>query len=332
MLRRAHKPKDILCRRRPSSLLRSQSCHFVWPAAARDAPLVPRPSEPALVAFVAGPAYGWHGIVVGFLLGVWSTGHPPRAADHGRRVVLAVGSGRLEGPSGAPIRFAVHLAVAALFVSLRPCNAHAVLWIPLALVIAWLTNLYNFMDGADGLAGGMTVLGFSAYAIAAAIGADGAFATLNLCVAASAAAFLLFNFPPARIFMGDGGSVPLGFLAGALGLSGWHSGLWPLWFPAVVFSPFIVDATVTLLRRARRGEKVWQAHRSHYYQRLVIMGWTHRRLAGAEYLLMTACAACALAALQRPMTVQASIFGALLLAYISIGAAVDRRWHKRAVQ
>jgi UDP-N-acetylmuramyl pentapeptide phosphotransferase/UDP-N-acetylglucosamine-1-phosphate transferase len=95
-------------------------------------------------------------------------------------------------------------------------------------------------------------------------------------VAAAAAGFLCFNFHPARIFMGDVGSVPLGFTAGALGLVGWRSGAWPLWFPLLVFAPFILDATVTLLRRALRGEKVWQAHRSHYYQRMVQMGLGHR--------------------------------------------------------
>ena len=69
---------------------------------------------------------------------------------------------------------------------------------------------------------------------------------------------------------------------------GWQRGLWPLWFPGVVFSPFIVDASVTLVRRALRGEKVWQAHRSHYYQRLVMLGWSHRQLARTEYVLMVA--------------------------------------------
>ena len=106
-------------------------------------------------------------------------------------------------------------------------------------------------------------------------------------------AFLVRNFPPARIFMGDVGSVPLGFLAGALGLIGWNDGVWPLWFPLLVFAPFVCDATLTLLRRLARGERVWQAHREHYYQRLVRMGFGHRGAALIEYAAMLACGAAA---------------------------------------
>jgi UDP-N-acetylmuramyl pentapeptide phosphotransferase/UDP-N-acetylglucosamine-1-phosphate transferase len=195
--------------------------------------------------------------------------------------------------------------------------------------VAWTINLYNFMDGADGLAGGMTVIGFCAYAVAAALAGDAPFALTSLCVAAATAAFLIFNFPPARIFMGDSGSIPLGFLAAALGLLGWHDGLWPLWFPLVVFAPFVVDASVTLARRALRGERFWQAHRSHYYQRLVLTGWSHRQLALAEYGLMLVSAVAALLALRQPAPVQALIFAALIVAYVLAGLAVDRRWRAR---
>ena len=199
----------------------------------------------------------------------------------------------------------------------------------LTLAVAWMINLYNFMDGADGLAGGMTVIGFGAYAAAGALAGDASFALTSLCVAAAATAFLIFNFPPARIFMGDSGSIPLGFLAVALGLLGWRNGLWPLWFPLVIFAPFVVDASVTLVRRALRGERFWQAHRSHYYQRLVLTGWSHRRLALAEYGLMLISAAAALLALRQPAPVQALIFAALIVAYVLAGLTVDRRWRAR---
>ena len=105
-------------------------------------------------------------------------------------------------------------------------------------------------------------------------------------VAAAGAAFLPFNFPPARLFMGDAGSVPIGFLAAVLSLAGWRDGDWPFWFPVVVFSPFIVDATLTLLKRAGARERIWEAHNKHYYQRLVLAGWKHRRVVLAEYVLM----------------------------------------------
>lgn len=155
-----------------------------------------------------------------------------------------------------------------------------------ALATVWVTNLYNFMDGSDGLAGGMTLFGFFFYGVAAWLQGDVAFAGLNWSVAAASLAFLLFNFHPARIFMGDVGSIPLGFLAAAFGLLGWRADYWPWWFPVLVFSPFVLDASVTLVKRLLRGEKVWQAHREHYYQRLVQMGWGHRRTALVGYVLM----------------------------------------------
>lgn len=94
--------------------------------------------------------------------------------------------------------------------------------------------------------------------------------------------------------MGDAGSTLFGFLAACLGLVGWQLGIWTLWFPGLVFSPFIVDATVTLLRRLLRGEKIWRPHREHYYQRLVLSGWGHRRTVLAEYAVMVLCGGFAL--------------------------------------
>ncbi len=168
----------------------------------------------------------------------------------------------------------------------------------LLIALTWMTNLYNFMDGADGLAGGMTTIGFSCYAIAAFIAGDGEFAALNLVVAAAALAFLVFNFHPARIFLGDVGSIPLGFLAGVCGVLGWQNGLWPAWFPVLVYSPFIVDATVTLMKRSLRRERVWLAHSQHYYQKLVHSGLGQRKMALVEYLLMISVATSAVISLQ----------------------------------
>jgi len=210
-------------------------------------------------------------------------------------LVLALGLAALSfaddlRPLPAAVRLAAHLAAAAVVVwyYLAPVS----LWLAVLLVvgIAWLTNLYNFMDGSDGLAGGMSVIGFGAYALAA----FGPLSTVSLCIAAAAAAFLVFNFHPARIFLGDVGSIPLGFLAGALGIIGWRDDLWPLGFPLLVFAPFIADATVTLARRALRGERVWQAHREHYYQRMVRSGLGHAGTAGVAYGVMALCAATAL--------------------------------------
>ena len=198
------------------------------------------------------------------------------------------------------------------------------------LAVAWMMNLYNFMDGSDGLAGGMALFGFSFYGIAAwLVGAPG-FALLNLSIAAAAAAFLVFNFHPARIFMGDVGSVPLGFLAGALGLLGWQQGNWPWWFPVLVFSPFIVDASVTLVRRLVLGERVWEAHRVHYYQRLVRMGWGHRKTALAEYVLMLASGLLGLVALWAPPAGQGATLTVALASYAGMMVCIERAWRRSA--
>ena len=156
------------------------------------------------------------------------------------------------------------------------------------LFLMWVTNLYNFMDGMDGFAGGMTVLGYGVLGFMAWTG-DHYLMGLAILVATAAGGFLLYNLPPARIFMGDVGSVPLGFIAAALAVLGTRDGLFDIWIPLLIFSPFIVDATATLIRRLLKGERVWRAHREHYYQRLVLAGWGHRRTVLAEYVLMLVC-------------------------------------------
>jgi len=179
-------------------------------------------------------------------------------------------------------------------------------WVAMTLAILfviWMINLYNFMDGMDGFAGGMAVIGFSALAWLGR--ADTGFTAVCLTVAAANAGFLACNFPPARIFLGDLGSTTLGFLVAVFSLWGNQAALFPFWAPLLIFSPFIVDATVTLIQRLLRGEKVWQAHRSHYYQRLVLLGWGHRRTVLAEYALMLACAGSTLLAIHWPPIAQA---------------------------
>jgi UDP-N-acetylmuramyl pentapeptide phosphotransferase/UDP-N-acetylglucosamine-1-phosphate transferase len=170
----------------------------------------------------------------------------------------------------------------------------------IALAIVWMTNLYNFMDGADGLAGGMSLIGFGTFAAALALLPNSAqpFGLLVTSIAGAAAGFLLFNFPPAKVFMGDAGAIPLGFLAATLGIQGNMLGLWPWWFAVLVFSPFIVDATFTLLRRTAQGNKPWIAHRDHYYQRLILAGWSHRKTALAYYAFMAFASASALGAIR----------------------------------
>lgn len=225
----------------------------------------------------------------------------------------------------AVVRLSGHLAASTAFCVL---TLDAGLFAQIALIIAvgWMTNLYNFMDGSDGLAGGMAVIGFGTYAIAAWLAGDTGLAVVSACIVAASLAFLRFNFHPARIFMGDVGSIPLGFLAAALGIVGTQRGLWPWWFVAVVFAPFVVDASLTLLSRALQGERIWRAHRSHYYQRLVLMGWGHRRTALAEYALMIVTGAVALLALTLPPAGQLGALGSLAIGYAILVVLVDRRW------
>ena len=192
----------------------------------------------------------------------------------------------------------------------------------LVLSIVWMINLYNFMDGSDGLAGGMAFFGFGFYSIASWLANDKSFAMLNMTIAMSAGAFLIFNFHPAKIFMGDAGSIPLGFLAASLGFLGWKNGNWPFWFPLAIFSPFIVDATATLLKRLSKGEKVWQAHKEHYYQRLIRMGLGHRNLALSEYALMVAIGLASIAAMRHP----APLFAVLGIAFALVMRHIDRHW------
>lgn len=166
--------------------------------------------------------------------------------------------------------------------------------------IVWLINLYNFMDGMDGFAAGMALFGFSAFAVLGWSGGESLFAIASVCVALAAAGFLTSNFPPARIFLGDSGSSSLGLLVAAFSLWGSHLGLFPLWSAWLAFSPFILDATWTLLARLGRGERIWEPHRSHHYQRLVLAGWSHRRTLLRAYSIMAAAAACAVASPSLP--------------------------------
>ncbi|MBI5141394.1 MAG: glycosyltransferase family 4 protein [Nitrospirae bacterium] len=154
------------------------------------------------------------------------------------------------------------------------------------LFIVWMTNLYNFMDGMDGFAGGMGVSGFGFLALLGFQDGQEFFALSAILIVGANLGFLVHNFPPARIFMGDTGSATMGFMAAGFSLWGLREGIFHIWTPLLIFSPFIVDATLVLVRRALNGERVWEAHRSHYYQRLVRMGWGHRKTVLVEYVIM----------------------------------------------
>tara|TARA_B110001469_G_C9612581_1_gene304786 strand:- start:542 stop:1558 length:1017 start_codon:yes stop_codon:yes gene_type:complete len=184
------------------------------------------------------------------------------------------------------IRLAIHFLTALIFLFTLDLHISYIFFIILLFYLVWVLNLYNFMDGSDGLAAGMSIIGFSCYAILSIILGDISFAIFNIIIIASCIGFLFFNFPPAKIFMGDTGSIPLGFLCGALGVIGWYKTLWPLWFPLVIFSPFILDSGVTLVKRVLKKESLLKAHRSHYYQRAILVGYSHKQVALFSYGLM----------------------------------------------
>ena len=197
------------------------------------------------------------------------------------------------------VRLFAHLAAASIVVAfsgqaVAPSNqvvpGASLIYAGLAVIgVAWMTNLYNFMDGANGLAGLMGMIGFAAMAWVAADQAQLELARLSMVIAGACSGFLFFNFPRPRVFLGDGGSIPLGFLAGSLGLYGYQHGVWTWAFPLLVFSPFVVDATVTLAKRIAAGARIWEAHRQHYYHRLILdCGWSHTRTALVYAALMVA--------------------------------------------
>jgi UDP-GlcNAc:undecaprenyl-phosphate/decaprenyl-phosphate GlcNAc-1-phosphate transferase len=168
------------------------------------------------------------------------------------------------------------------------------------LGIGWAMNLYNFMDGSDGLAGAMAVTGFSAYAIAAVQAQDNALSYLCFSIIGASLGFLYFNWPKAKIFLGDSGSIPLGFLAAAVGVYGVLRDYWSAEFPMLVFAMFWVDATYTLVKRAMQGKKVWLSHREHWYQKAILSGNSHLKILVIHIVCNVCAAAIALIQVLQP--------------------------------
>lgn len=155
------------------------------------------------------------------------------------------------------------------------------------LGVAWLTNLYNFMDGIDGLAAAEAVtVGLVGTLLLAP--REPSLALVAVLLLAAAAGFLVWNWSPARLFMGDVGSGFLGFFFGGLAVASENVHALPALLWLVLLGPFFVDATVTLLRRMARGERWLAGHRSHAYQRAVQAGWSHQRVTGAVIALSAA--------------------------------------------
>lgn len=229
------------------------------------------------------------------------------------------------------LRLAVHLGVTAYVLSQIASGLPLWQWCACLLIVAWATNAYNFMDGADGLAGSMTAVGFGAYALVLAQAANDQLAGVCVAVVGASLAFLSFNWHPAKIFAGDVGAIPLGFMAGAFGVYGVLQHVWPAWFAPIVFAPFLADATVTLLRRALRGERVWQAHREHYYQRMVLMDGRHDRVCRQWIALMLGSAALAVLVLRGAPALGLWVLAFWMAVLAVLGLWVDWRWRAHAL-
>jgi UDP-GlcNAc:undecaprenyl-phosphate/decaprenyl-phosphate GlcNAc-1-phosphate transferase len=173
--------------------------------------------------------------------------------------------------------------------------------ITVVLGVTWCTNLFNFMDGSDGLAGSMAFVGLIAYSIACFQTQDATLMLVCVAAAASTFSFLCFNWPPAEIFLGDSGSIPLGFLTAAIGTLGVFQGNWPVDFPLMIFAMFWVDATYTLISRLVKGEKLAESHRNHWYQKAIRAGNSHLKVLWIHLICNATISSLALLSLNYPL-------------------------------
>lgn len=276
-------------------------------------------------------------MVVGVVLSGWVllaffTDNPARtwiiaAAAAGLAVVSFIDDVR--GLPPLP-RFAAHVSAVALGLALLPDTALlfgglAPPWadrLVTGIAWTWFINLFNFMDGIDGITGveTITVAGGLALAVLLMVAGEaraGPRAALAAVLVGAAAGFLVHNWHPARLFLGDAGSVPLGYLLGwLLAWSACVEGLW--WLALVLPLYYWVDATATLLARAARGEKIWRAHRQHAYQVAVQAGASHADVAGFIALLNGALVLLALSALAGIIPVRPMIILAVILTLVAL--------------
>lgn len=276
------------------------------------------------------PRGGGAAIVLLVLLGVagaaWGgliPAHEAIALAGGGFVVAVAGWADDRRSLSARVRLGCHLAAAAWAVywlggveSIAVGEGRALLGWPGSMLavlgIVWATNLYNFMDGIDGLAAGQALCAGAAGGALLALSQGGGLAAVAFLAAAASAGFLAWNWAPAKIFMGDVGSGFLGFLFAALAVASENRGSVPLLVWLVLLGVFVVDGTFTLLRRAAAREVVYQAHREHAYQRLVQAGLTHGQVSALVIGINLALAALGAAAVLRPALLLPVVLTALL--------------------
>jgi Fuc2NAc and GlcNAc transferase len=231
------------------------------------------------------------------------------------------------------LRFLTH-AVAAIFViaSAGPLPGVGNLqfsgaaWVLTFLWIGGLTNAFNFMDGIDGIAGGQAAVAGLAAAIAGYMQKEPTVEIIGLLIFSASVGFLLHNWSPASIFMGDVGSAFLGYSLAVIPLMSKTSRPEILFTMICALWPFLFDATFTFFRRLLRGENVTKAHRSHLYQRLVQTGWTHAAVASLYVVLAAIGAALGIAALRSAtFAVIAVIAIGVMASALLIGVIISER-------
>jgi UDP-N-acetylmuramyl pentapeptide phosphotransferase/UDP-N-acetylglucosamine-1-phosphate transferase len=190
------------------------------------------------------------------------------------------------------VRLLAQAAAVAVGILVLPGPRDLLYLAAIGLVWIWWINLFNFMDGIDGLAGSEAAAIGAGLLLFASVGAgaDSALRTLAAALTGAAIGFLVWNWSPAKIFLGDVGSVPLGYLLGFLLTDLAVRGYWKIALILPLY--FLADATITLARRLLRGERVWQAHREHFYQQAVRRGLGHAAVAKrviAADLMLVAC-------------------------------------------
>ncbi len=201
-----------------------------------------------------------------------------------------------------------------------------ILWVLAgAFWVVWMVNLYNFMDGIDGLAGGEAAVASSFFFLLFAAHGESGWAVANLFVAAAAMGFLVHNWPPAKVFMGDAGSSFLGAFYGMQAVIAPLTTSVPFLVLVLPFSNFILDTTVTLFRRIFRGEKWYHAHRSHFYQRMTNLGMSHRRVSILELLSVAASCLAATFYIYSGFPARMFVLAAVCSAFIAGGLWVIRK-------
>jgi UDP-N-acetylmuramyl pentapeptide phosphotransferase/UDP-N-acetylglucosamine-1-phosphate transferase len=222
------------------------------------------------------------------------TGLPEGAWHAAVTLAAIVGLGLLDDvrPLGARTRLQIQFAVALWFVTaaVAASPASRSLWVNVALAsvaVLWLvglTNAYNFMDGIDGIAAGQAIVAAAGWTVLAVVSSEQWLLWPAAVVGGTAGGFLVHNWHPARLFMGDAGSTGLGYAFGAITVLAWSRDPLLALAGVLLVWPFVFDAAFTWLRRLHDGEDVLRPHRSHMYQRLIAAGWSQRRVAFLYFL------------------------------------------------